>query len=132
MSDIKTMKKLKNLKNLKHYTKLLNKRKGIGPMPQLRWVSNLLDEIGVEHSYHDWSETKWSRPAGFRYYTSGGTREYTGGRLRISEINFDATSTDTYYSYNTWSYCKELLDLVHDKLGIPRDENWYYKGEIIE
>ena len=132
MSDIKTMKKLKNLKNLKHYTKLLNKRKGIGPMPQLRWVSDLLDEIGVEHSYHDWSEHKYTSSAGLRYYTGGGTREYTGGRLRISEINFDATSTDTYYSYNTWSYCKELLDLVHDKLGIPRDENWYYKGEIIE
>ena len=56
MSDIKTMKKLKNLKNLKHYTKLLNKRKGIGPMPQLdgfltylmRLVLNIVITIGVK------------------------------------------------------------------------------------
>ena len=120
MIDIKTMKKLKNLKNLKHYTKLLNKRKGIGPMPQLRWVSDLLDEIGVEHSYHDWSEYKYTSSAGLRYSTGGGTREYTGGRLRISEINFDATSTDTYYSWNTWSYCRDILNLIDETLNLKK------------
>ena len=36
------LKNLKKLKNYKHYEKLVNKSKGTGPMPQLRWVSNLL------------------------------------------------------------------------------------------
>ena len=53
---------------------------------QLRWVFDLLTELNIEHNYQDWSETKW-RPNGLRYHTSGGSKEYTGGRLRISEIN---------------------------------------------
>ena len=63
------LKNLKKLKNYKHYEKLVNKSKGTGPMPQLRWVSNLLTELNIEHRYHDWSETKW-RPNGLRYHTS--------------------------------------------------------------
>ena len=112
--------KLKNLKYYKHYEKLVNKSKGEGPMPQLRWISDLLTELNIEHRYHDWSETKW-RTNGLRYHTSGGSKEYTGGRLRISEINFDATSTDTYYSWNTWSYVRDILNLINDKLNIECD-----------
>ena len=105
------------LKNYKHYEKLVKKSEGKGPMPQLRWVSDLLTELNIEHRYHDWSETKW-RPNGLRYHTSGGSREYTGGRLRIPSINFDATSTDTYYSWNTWSYVKDILNLIDKTLNL--------------
>ena len=118
--------KLKNLKHYKHYEKLVKKSNGEGPMPQLRWVSDLLTELNIEHDYCDWSETKW-RPNGLRYHTSGGSREYTGGRLRISEINFDATSTDTYYSWNTWSYVRDILNLINDKLNI---EHFYSEGKV--
>ena len=80
MIDNKDMNKtLKNLKYYKHYEKLVNKSNGKGPMPQLRWVSDLLTELNIEHRYHNWSETKW-RPNGLRYHTSGGSKEYTGGR----------------------------------------------------
>ena len=112
---MKNLKKILKLKNYKHYEKLVKKSEGKGKMPQLRWVSDLLTEINIEHSYYDWSETKW-RENGLRYHTSGGSREYTGGRLRISEINFDATSTDTYYSWNTWSYAYKLIKLVEKTL----------------
>ena len=57
----------------------------------------------------------------FEILHSGGSREYTGGRLRISEINFDVTSTDTYYSWNTWSYVRDILNLINDKLNIECD-----------
>lgn len=114
------------LKNYKHYEKLVKKSEGKGKMPQLRWVSDLLTEININHNYSDWSETKW-RPNGLRYHTSGGSREYTGGRLRISEINFDATSTDTYYSWNTWSYVRDILNLINDKLNIECD---YVDGKV--
>tara|TARA_B100000035_G_scaffold139167_1_gene118612 strand:+ start:175 stop:519 length:345 start_codon:yes stop_codon:yes gene_type:complete len=111
------LKNLKKLKNYKHYEKLVNKSKGTGPMPQLRWVSNLLTELNIEHRYHDWSETKW-RPNGLRYHTSGGSREYTGGRLWISDINMDICSTDTYYSWNTWSYVRDILNYINEKINL--------------
>jgi hypothetical protein len=117
MSDMKNLKNLKNLKNYKHYEKLVKKSNGEGPMPQLRWVSLLLTELNIEHDYCDWSETKW-RPNGLRYHTSGGSREYTGGRLRIPSINFNATSTDTYYSWNTGWYCRDILNLINEKLNL--------------
>ena len=110
------MKNLKNLKYYKHYEKLV-KNPMVKAMPQLRWVSDVLTELYIEHNYQDWSETKW-RPNGLRYHTSGGSKEYTGGRLRISEINFDACSTDTYYSWNTWSYVRDILNLINDKLNL--------------
>ena len=115
------------LKNYKHYEKLVKKSEGKGKMPQLRWVSDLLTELNIEHNYQDWSEYKYTSSAGLRYYTGGGSREYTGGRLRISEINFDATSTDTYYSWNTWSYVRDILNLINDKLNI---EHFYSQGKV--
>ena len=87
-------------------------------IPQLRWVSDLLTELNIEHNYQDWSETSESN--GLRYHTSGGSKEYTGGRLRISEINFDTCSTDTYYSWNTWSYVRDILNLINDKLNLKQ------------
>ena len=110
--------KLKNLKYYKHYEKLVNKSNGKGPMPQLRWVSDLLTELKIEHNYQDWSEYKYTSSAGLRYYTGGGSREYTGGRLWISEINMDICSTDTYYSWNTWSYVKDILNLIDKTLNL--------------
>jgi len=114
------------LKNYKHYEKLVKKSEGKGPMPQLRWVSDLLTELNIDHRYHDWSETKW-RENGLRYYTSGGSREYTGGRLWISDINMDICSTDTYYSWNTWSYVRDILNFINDKLNI---EHFYSEGKV--
>ena len=46
------LKNLKKLKNYKHYEKLVNKSKGTD-QSQLRWVSNLLTELNIEHRYHD-------------------------------------------------------------------------------
>ena len=68
---MKNPKKILKLKNYKHYEKLVKKSEGKGKMPQLRWVSDLLTEINIDHNYSDWSETKW-RPNGLRYHTSGG------------------------------------------------------------
>ncbi len=119
--------KLKNLKNYKHYEKLVKKSNGDGPMPQLRWISKVLTELNIEHRYHDWSEYKYTSAAGLRYSTGGGSKEYTGGKLWIDEINFVACSTDTYYSWNTWSYVKDILNLINDKLNI---EHFYSEGKV--
>lgn len=111
------MKNLKNLKNHKNYEKLVNKSNGVGRMPQLRLVSILLNELNIEHDYYDWSEHKQTKSDGLKYYVSGGSKEYNGGRLRIKEINLNICSTETYYSDNTWMYSKEILNHINEKLN---------------
>ena len=59
------------------------------------------------------SETKWIKISHF-----SGSREYTGGRLWISEINMDICSTDTYYSWNTWSYVRDILNYINEKINL--------------
>ena len=100
------------MKNLKTYQALQNKAVGKGRMPSLRMVSNLLHELNVEHSCHDVSTEKWSKPSGYRYYTSGGSRTYTGYHLRVPQIRLDIDSTETYYSWNTWQHARDLVELL--------------------
>ena len=57
------------LKNYKHYEKLVKKSEG-NNRSQLRWVSDLLTELNIEHNYQDWSEYKYTSSNGLRYYTS--------------------------------------------------------------
>ena len=113
--------KLKNLKNYKTYERLINKRDGgwyksPHKMPGLRMVSKLLDEIGIDNWLQEWGETKW-RENGLRYHTSGGGY-YPGWRLRVDDINMDIKSCDTYYSYNTHSYAREIIDLIDKNLKL--------------
>ena len=84
--------------------------------PSLRSISKLLDELNIENQIEDWSETKW-RANGLRYHTSGGGT-YNGYRLQIPEIRLEMISTDSYYSWNTWSYAREIEKLIKSKQKI--------------
>jgi len=105
MNNIKTYERLVKKANQPLYGESFR-------MPNLNKVSQLLDELGIENHLTSWSCMKYTSPAGFRYYTSGGTREYNGFRLRIPEIHLDINSTDTYYSWNTKQYAQELIKLI--------------------
>ena len=109
---------MSDMKNLKTYERLVNKATNGGRMPNLNKVSELLTELGIENSCYETSCEKWSSSAGYRYYTSGGSRTYTGFHFKVPEINMNIDSTDTYYSWNTWGYAKELVDLIdnHKKI----------------
>ena len=104
------------MKNLKTYERLVKKANlGIcenSRMPNLNKVSELLTELGIQNNCMNWSETKWGSAAGCRYYTSGGSRDYNGYRLSVPEINMSIVSTQTYYSWNTRGYAKELVNLI--------------------
>ena len=113
-TKIMTKTKLKNQKTL---DALSNKANRNGRMPSLKKISQLLDELNIVNKLDEWSEEKWTKPSGFTYYTSGGTRTYNGWRLRVPAINMTATSTDTYYSWNTWSYANDLLKLITNHLN---------------
>ena len=105
------------LKNQKTLDALSNKANRNGRMPSLPKISQLLDELNIVNILDEWSEEKWTKPSGFRYYTSGGSRTYNGWRLRVPAINMTATSTETYYSYNTWRYAQDLLKLITNHLN---------------
>ena len=104
------------MKNLKTYQALTKKANaGYGErtrMPNLNKVGELLTELGIENNVTTWSCTKWTSAAGYRYNTSGGTRDYNGYRLKVPEINLNINSTDTYYSWNTKMFAKELVELI--------------------
>ena len=111
------MREMKNQKTLN----ALRKKAGLGicessRMPNLNKVGELLTELGIQNDVTTWSCTKWTSPAGYRYYTSGGTREYNGYRLKVPQINLNINSTDTYYSWNTVHYAKELVELINKTL----------------
>ena len=108
---------MKNQKTLE----ALRKKAGLGicessRMPNLNKVGQLLNELGIENSCLESSCEKWSSAAGYQYYTSGGSRTYTGFWLRVPQINMNIDSTDTYYSWNTKHYAKELVNLIDSKL----------------
>ena len=86
-------------------------------MPNLNKVGELLTELGIKNDVTTWSCMKWTSAAGYRYNTSGGTREYNGYRLKVPEINLNINSTDTYYSWNTKQFARELVKLIEEKLG---------------
>ena len=104
------------MKNLKTYQALIKKANaGYGErtrMPNLNKVGELLTELGIENNVTTWSCTKWTSAAGYRYYTSGGSRDYNGFRLKVPEINLNINSTDTYYSWNTKMFAGELVKLI--------------------
>jgi len=108
---------INKLKNSKCYEMLINKSKGLGRMPRLKLVSELLNELKIENDYYDWSEYKQTKSIGLKYYTGGGSKQYKGGKLKIKEINLNICSTETYYSDNTWMYSREILNHIDEKLN---------------
>jgi len=105
------------MKNLKTLNSLKNKSEGSGRMPSLKKVSELLNELNIDNSLEEWSETKQTKSSGLRYYTGGGTKFYTGFKLRVPEINLCIESTDSYYSYNTWQYARSIYSLINKKIN---------------
>ncbi len=103
-----------NLTNNKTYNSLLKKSEDKGRMPALKSISKLLTELNIEHKLQGCIGDKW-RPNSLTYSTSGGTRMYTGYELRIPEINLRANSCDTYYSYNTCEFARDIIGLIKSK-----------------
>jgi len=104
---------MKNLKTYQALTKKATARYGERTrMPNLNKVGELLTELGIENNVTTWSCTKWTSAAGYRYYTSGGSRDYNGFRLKVPEINLNINSTDTYYSWNTKQFAEKLVNLI--------------------
>lgn len=103
-------------KSKKIYERLISKKDGNTRMPSVKSISHLLTELGIRHYTSETSCQKWSSPAGYRYYTSGGSRWYEGHTLNVPCINLNIDTTETYYSWNTWTYAYKLIKLVENNL----------------
>tara|TARA_R100000654_G_scaffold586_1_gene2303 strand:+ start:83 stop:406 length:324 start_codon:yes stop_codon:yes gene_type:complete len=105
---------MKNLskQSQKTFYRIQLKAREIFQFPSLKSISKLLDELNIENRLDEWSETKW-RENGLRYHTSGGGTYY-GWRLKIPKNKMEMISTDSYYSWNTWSYARELEKLIKE------------------
>ena len=105
-------------KSQRIYNRLISKAESSrkNRMPGVKCISHLLTELGIEHRTNETDCQKWSSPAGYNYYTSGGSRWYEGHTLYVPSINLNIDTTATYYSWNTWSYAADLVRLIKETL----------------
>ena len=106
-------------KSQKIYDRLISKTVFLSKtrMPAVKCISHLLSELGIEHRTGETDCQKWSSPAGYRYYTSGGSRWYEGHTLCVPSIRLNIDTTDTYYSWNTYRYASDLVRLIKETLN---------------
>ena len=118
--------KLENLSKraLKTITQLEKKTESIvkgGRMPALKFCSQLLSELNVEHTFDTTTYSPDIRPySGAPYRTRDGI-DVDGYELSVRyktssdrDIYFCAESSQPYYSWNTYGYASRLLRIVSD------------------
>lgn len=92
---------------------------GIGVrMPSIRQISKLLTEHGIEHEVDEHTNIVEYSSKGRRYVNSRHEGK-TGLRLRIKEENIELDTSDSYYSWNTWSYARKIVELIERKQNKP-------------
>ena len=83
-------------------------------MPSLTAIALVFDELGIEYTMRDSSNTVERRTKGRRYVNSR-HRGKEGKLMRVGNMTLD--TSDSYYSYNTWHYAKDLLKIINEKGG---------------
>jgi len=110
----------KSQNTLEALRKKANNFKG-SRFPSLKSIHFLLTELGIEHDFDSIECEKHTKPSGFRYFTGGGSKTYKGYTLRITDkkakeqnIWIDMDSTETYYSWNTCGYARDLCKFIYN------------------
>lgn len=106
--DKLSTKSRKTLAALKMKTKFTSSSR----MPNMKSVSELLNELGINHTFSTTTCRKRTRPRGFAYYTGGGKKTYNGYKLAIPDKGIYIDTTETYYSVNTCGYARDLISLI--------------------
>ena len=82
-------------------------------MPSIKQISKLLDEYGIAHEISERTNVVEYRSAGKRYVNSRHNGK-TGLRLVIRNPYLELDTSDSYYSWNTWSYARDLIKIIQD------------------
>lgn len=117
------MAKINNIKNQKTLDALKMKAESSfnkTRMPSIKKIKDLMDELGINNEIDTTVNVVEYRSKGKRYVNSrhNGKRGYFlgigkcyGGRSY--DVNLD--SSDSYYSWNTSSYARKIIDLINKK-----------------
>lgn len=98
------------LNKLKEKTEVGSKSR----MPSINQISKLLAYYGIEHVVDESTNVVEHRSKGRRYVNSRYNGK-TGLRLKIKNTNIELDTSSSYYSWNTWSYAKDILKLIEQK-----------------
>mgnify|MGYP000978824550 CR=1 FL=1 len=86
-------------------------------MPSIKSISELLNHYGIEHVFEKSYNTVEYRSKG-NVYVNSRHRGKEGYKLEVDrKVYMD--SSDSYYSFNTWQYAGELVQLIDSKKIIP-------------
>lgn len=106
-----------NLKNQNTLNALIAKNNGEHiRIPSISKIHNLLSELNIKHIYRETSNTVEHRNNGSRYVNE--RREGKVGREIIVELEhkiLHLDSSDSYYSWNTYRYARELIELINNR-----------------
>lgn len=92
-------------------------------MPSIKSIHNLLNEVGIKHTYEGTQNVVEYRSAGNVYVNSRHLGK-KGNEIRISRENNNANihihmdTSDSYYSWNTNMYAQQLVKIVKSNLNI--------------
>ena len=83
-------------------------------IPSLPDIAAMLDDLGIKYEMRKSENVVEHRTKGRRYVNS---RHYgkKGLLLKVGNIRLD--SSDSYYSFNTWHYAQEILEMVRHEIS---------------
>jgi len=82
-------------------------------MPSIKDIHNLLVELNIKHYYDQDSVNIVSSKSGNRTYVNERHNGKAGKKITINNTSIELDSSDSYYSYNTSSYARKILDLIN-------------------
>ena len=85
-----------------------------GRMPSIVDIHNLLEHYGIEHEYNDSTNVVEYSSAGCRYVNSRHDGK-EGHKIELENPYLELDTSDSYYSYNSYRYARDILELIKEK-----------------
>lgn len=83
-------------------------------MPSVKDICKILTAYNIEYKFDTTTNIVEYRSGGNRYVNSRHNGK-EGFSLEIYEINLHLDTSDSYYSWNSWSYAKDIVKLIEEK-----------------
>ena len=103
----------KTLDRLNEKTEVMSKTR----MPSIKKISELLTEVGLYHYTNETVNVVEYRNAGNRYVNSRHDgKKGTQLTLKANGKYINMDTSDSYYSYNTWGYARDLVAVIEQEI----------------
>ena len=81
-------------------------------LPQNRTLAKLLNELDIYSRSRVIEEQRCTKPAGFAYYTGGGTRTYSNHKQTVDEVDLELTS-ENRHKCQQGRHASKIIALIH-------------------